>query len=70
MNGVKTYHFPTNAKSVYDISGAGGTVIACFTSALLLGIDIEIALNFTNKAAGKAVQYFGTYAITENDLLC
>ena len=60
---------PTFARQVFDVSGAGDTVIAVFTAALSLGASgIEAAL-LANHAAGVVVSKFGTATATAEEIL-
>ena len=61
-------HIPSNAREVFDVSGAGDTVIACLTSALLSGIDLIQAVTFANSAAGLVVGHVGTVPIRMDEL--
>jgi D-beta-D-heptose 7-phosphate kinase/D-beta-D-heptose 1-phosphate adenosyltransferase len=54
------HHVPTRAREVYDVSGAGDTVIASFTLALLAGATAEEAAVIANHAAGVVVGKVGT----------
>jgi len=53
-------HIPTAAREVYDVSGAGDTVIATLTAALAAGADINRAAALANLAAGVVVGKLGT----------
>ena len=53
-------HIPTAAREVYDVSGAGDTVIATLTAALAAGADIDRAAALANLAAGVVVGKLGT----------
>ena len=53
-------HIPTAAREVFDVSGAGDTVIASLTAALVAGADIERAATLANLAAGVVVGKLGT----------
>jgi len=66
--GGITHHFPTRAKEVYDVTGAGDTVIATLAVALGSGLDMETAAALANIAAGIVVGKLGTAAITVPDL--
>jgi D-beta-D-heptose 7-phosphate kinase/D-beta-D-heptose 1-phosphate adenosyltransferase len=59
---------PTMAHHVYDVTGAGDTVIACFTLALISGATLEEAAIISNKAAGIVVGEVGTAAVSWEDL--
>jgi rfaE bifunctional protein kinase chain/domain len=62
-------HFPTAAREVYDVTGAGDTVIASLAVALGAGLDIETATHIANMSAGSVVEQIGTTAITLAGLL-
>jgi D-beta-D-heptose 7-phosphate kinase / D-beta-D-heptose 1-phosphate adenosyltransferase len=64
----KTLHIATAAKDVYDVTGAGDTVIATIAAMLYNGKPLMDAVKMANKAAAIAVSHFGTYAVTKNDL--
>ncbi len=61
-------HVSSEAKEIYDVSGAGDTVIASFAAGVLAGFDSEIVTRFANKAAGIVVGHIGTTAITISEL--
>lgn len=67
-NGAITY-IPTVAQEVFDVSGAGDTVISAFTLALALGIDMKDAAYVSNIAAGIVVGKVGIAVITQKELL-
>jgi len=60
---------PTAARQVYDVSGAGDTVIAALTLALTSGASLAAAANFANAAAGVVVGKLGTATVTPEELL-
>lgn len=60
---------PTFAKDVYDVSGAGDTVVATLCLATISGLDCHEAVQLANVAAGFAVSKVGTYAVTVEDVL-
>ena len=62
-------HVISEAKEIYDVSGAGDTVIASFASGIVAGFDPETATRFANKAAGIVVGHIGTTAIKVSELL-
>lgn len=62
------FHVPTVAKEVFDVSGAGDTVIATYTLALLAGASDEEAAVIANHAAGIVVGKVGTVPIAFADL--
>ena len=55
-------------KEIYDVSGAGDTVIACLAAAIINGKSIRDAVELSNNAAGIVVTHMGTSAITLNEL--
>lgn len=61
--------FPTVAREVYDVSGAGDTVIATLTAALAAGASAPEAARLANRAAGVVVSRIGTATVTPDDLL-
>ncbi|OCL89927.1 D-glycero-beta-D-manno-heptose-7-phosphate kinase [Arcobacter porcinus] len=56
----KLFTSPTVAREVFDVTGAGDTVIASITFALSCGLDIKKALYFANLAAGVVVGKIGS----------
>ena len=66
---AKKVHIPTLAQEVFDVSGAGDTVIAVFTAALARGIEVEEAAILANLAAGIVVAKIGTSPITTEELI-
>jgi len=67
--GKKPLHIPTGAMEVYDVTGAGDTVIATAALALLSGGSIQEAAILANTAAGIVVGKIGTAAVTAEELL-
>lgn len=61
-------HFPTAAKEVYDVTGAGDTVISAFACAKAAGADFKEAALLSNHAAGIAVGELGTAQVTQEKL--
>lgn len=62
-------HIPTKAQEVFDVSGAGDTVIAAFALALAGGIAPEKGAYLANLAASVVVAKVGTYAVSKEELL-
>ena len=62
------YHIPTRAKEVFDVSGAGDTVIAFYTMAVAAGVPGVAAAELANHAAGVVVGKVGTATITPKEL--
>ncbi len=61
--------FPTVSKKVFDVTGAGDTVIATFTHFYTKGYKMEDCVRLANKAGGIAIQYPGCYHIKEKEIL-
>lgn len=64
----KAIHIPTYAREVYDVSGAGDTVIATLALALSSGASIHEAAMIANLAAGVVVGKRGTATVTPKEL--
>jgi D-beta-D-heptose 7-phosphate kinase/D-beta-D-heptose 1-phosphate adenosyltransferase len=62
-------HIPTIAKEVYDVTGAGDTVIATASLALLSGASIQEAAYLANTAAGIVVNKIGTAEVDPGELI-
>lgn len=60
----KVVHLPVESRNVYDVTGAGDTVIACLAVAVGGGADFTDAARFANRAAGLVVGRVGTTAIS------
>ena len=69
QRGKKPFHIPTVAQEVFDVSGAGDTVIACFTMAVAAGASPVEAAIISNHAAGIVVGKVGTATISKDELL-
>jgi len=67
--GQKPFHIPTQAQEVFDVSGAGDTVIASFTLAIAAGASPMEAAILSNYAAGIVVGKIGTAVATPEELL-
>lgn len=62
-------HIPTMAKRVFDVTGAGDTVISTLTLGLVAGLEPEEAALLANFAAGVVVGEVGTSAVTAGRLI-
>lgn len=67
--GLAPRHVPTRAREVFDVSGAGDTVIAACVTALAAGAKFNEAAELANFAAGVVVGKLGTAACTPEELL-
>ncbi|MCG5532489.1 bifunctional D-glycero-beta-D-manno-heptose-7-phosphate kinase/D-glycero-beta-D-manno-heptose 1-phosphate adenylyltransferase HldE [Halorhodospira sp. 9621] len=61
-------HLPTRAREVFDVTGAGDTVIATLAAALGAGVDLADAAALANLAAGVVVGKLGTATVTPAEL--
>jgi len=62
-------HVPAQAREVYDVTGAGDTVIATLGVMLARGVDLEQAVRLANRAAGIVVGKFGTAVVRTAELV-
>lgn len=69
QRGCAPRHIPTTAREVFDVSGAGDTVIAAFTLAIAAGASPLEAAAFSNHAAGVVVGKLGTATVSPAELL-
>ncbi len=63
------FHLPTQAKEVYDVTGAGDTVIATLALAIAAHADLPQASALANIAAGIVVGKLGTATVSEAELM-
>ena len=68
-NGMVEHVLTTEAREVFDVSGAGDTVIATLTAALACGATAVDAARLANRAAGVVVSRMGTATATPKDIL-
>lgn len=68
FTGEHSYHFPALAEEVFDVSGAGDTVISTVATALGSGLDMLTAVQLSNIAASLVVRKAGTAPIGWDDL--
>ena len=69
LSDAGTYHSPARAREVFDVSGAGDTVIATLAAALAGGLKVETAVELANLAAGIVVGKVGTVPIAQHELI-
>jgi D-beta-D-heptose 7-phosphate kinase / D-beta-D-heptose 1-phosphate adenosyltransferase len=60
---------PTSAKEVYDVTGAGDTVLASLGYALACQLNIDEAVKFSNLASGVVVGKIGSATVTLNEII-
>ena len=62
------FHLPSEAKEVFDVSGAGDTVLAYLSSSISKGESLESSIKISNVAAGLAVAKFGTSVVSIDEI--
>ena len=67
-HGETPLHCPARSREVYDVSGAGDTVIAVMAMCVAAGIDAPSALRIANSAAGVVISRLGTATASASDL--
>ena len=68
MKQQQAEHFPAHARDVFDVTGAGDTVIAALATGLASGMAIRDAVSLSCKAAAIVVGRVGTSAVTREDI--
>jgi len=68
FSGAKTTYIKAEAREVFDVTGAGDTVIAALAVMLAAGAKLEAAVRIANRAAGIVVGKLGTAAATHAEL--
>jgi len=69
QRGREPFHIPTVAREVFDVSGAGDTMIASFTLAIVAGASPVEAAIISNHAAGVVVGKVGTATVSADELI-
>jgi rfaE bifunctional protein kinase chain/domain len=64
----RTRHFPTRASEVYDVTGAGDTVISVLAAGLAAGASLNESIELANAAAGIVVRELGTATVKPHEL--
>jgi D-beta-D-heptose 7-phosphate kinase/D-beta-D-heptose 1-phosphate adenosyltransferase len=67
-DGTEPLHIPSQAREVFDVSGAGDTVVAVLAAALACGTSLAEAARLANAAAGVAVSKRGTAVVALAEL--
>lgn len=62
------FHLSTEAREVFDVTGAGDTVIATLGAAIAAGCDLRTAVQLANLAAGRVVAKIGVAGVTPAEL--
>ncbi|WP_298704492.1 D-glycero-beta-D-manno-heptose-7-phosphate kinase [uncultured Veillonella sp.] len=65
----QVWHNPATQQEVFDVSGAGDTVVAMILTTMAAGLTVRAALHVANAAAGVVVAKIGTYPIHRQELL-
>jgi len=65
----ESWHEPTKAQEVFDVSGAGDTVIGALSLMVASGADLHAAMHVANHAAGIVVGKLGTAVVKRDELL-
>ncbi|MDR2925732.1 MAG: D-glycero-beta-D-manno-heptose-7-phosphate kinase [Azoarcus sp.] len=68
QKGEPPLNLPSHARDVFDVTGAGDTVVATLGVCLAGGLDLPQATRFANAAAGIAVGKLGTVAVSRAEL--
>ncbi len=66
--GQAARHMPTQAREVYDVTGAGDTVISVLAAGLGAAVPLPAAVQLANQAAGVVVGKLGTAPVTLDEL--
>ena len=69
LDETGAHHFPAEAAEVFDVSGAGDTVVATLAAGLAAGLELKVAVRLANLAAGIVVGKVGTAVAREEELL-
>ncbi|MBP2301494.1 D-glycero-beta-D-manno-heptose-7-phosphate kinase [Azospirillum picis] len=69
VTATNAVHLPAEAREVFDVSGAGDTVVATLAAALSVGIELVDAARLANLAAGIVVGKVGTAVVRSAELL-
>ncbi len=65
---LRRHHVPAQAREVFDVTGAGDTVIATLATLLAAGAPLTESVDFANRAGGIVVGKFGTSVVTADEL--
>ena len=68
QQGYDPLHVPTRAREVFDVTGAGDTVISTLAASLGAGVSLERAMVLSNLAAGVVVAKSGTASVSLQEL--
>jgi len=68
FDALGSFHVPAVAREVFDVTGAGDTVIATMAAMLAAGLSPREAVPIANRAAGIVVSQFGTASVSYDEL--
>ncbi len=68
FDAAGTLHVPAEAREVFDVTGAGDTVIATLAALMACGLDAREAMPVANRAGGVVVGKFGTASVRYDEL--
>ncbi len=68
FDGAGQLHVPAQAREVFDVTGAGDTVIAALAAMLAAGLPLREAMPIANRAGGIVVGKFGTASVGYDEL--
>lgn len=68
MRGGEVHHIPATAKEVYDVTGAGDTVVAVLALGIASGLPLPDAARIANIAGGIVVGKIGTATVLQSEL--
>ncbi len=68
QRGKEALHLPTRAREVYDVTGAGDTVISVLAASLAAGVELSESTVLSNLAAGVVVNKIGTATVNQQEL--
>lgn len=68
QQGYPPVHLPTRAREVYDVTGAGDTVIAVMAATMACGESLEIGARLANIAAGLVIRKLGAASVSVPEL--
>jgi len=68
QTGQQAVHLPTRARDVYDVTGAGDTVIATLATSIAVGMNLVEATKLANLAASVVVSKVGTATVSVHEL--
>jgi len=69
MKNGEVHHIPTRAKDVYDVTGAGDTVLSVLGAGIAAGLMFQQAAELANLAAGIVVGKIGTSSVSPEEML-